>query len=257
MSRITLITIMALLAVAGFAVWMLAFDTKTTLQPDMDRGATAVDPEHAENAASPVNGNVATDSPGQETSSELESAETAAAQDNPALRQGKELVASNQSKVEALKQQRRDARRADRLPAEEKLLLGENLDIANSERILGASPEDFDQLFNDLQDQGFEDPLAYELTELYSDYLARSPGQGGGMPGSMELACGLRACIARSSAPGDQRAPALDAWQNDPNAPPTYALIEMPFELPDGTIEHRLLFTTDPGSNAITIPAFQ
>ncbi|MCA1778467.1 MAG: hypothetical protein LC637_03515 [Xanthomonadaceae bacterium] len=243
-------------AVAGVALWVYAFNTNSTLQPDIEHSSSAPDSEHAEGIVSPGEDKPSTNSAGQQTRSEIGSLEIADAQDNPARGQTKKLTASNQSKVEAL-QHRRDARRVDRLPSEEKLLLGENLDIANSERILSASPEDFDQLFDHLQEQGFEDPLAYELTELYSDYLARSLGPEGSTPGSTELACGLRACIARSSATGDVGGPALDAWQNDPDAPPIYALIEMPFVLPDGAIEHRLLFTTDPGSNAITIPAFQ
>lgn len=156
--------------------------------------------------------------------------------------------------VEQLRRLRREARTADRLEAEDPLLNGRSLSLPAIQELQMASPEEFDAVLDRLESEGMSDPLALELTEAYERFMNQGLDGEHGDFQMDRLACGLRTCIGESFADPALWDAALAHWQEG-YGPPLYAISEWPIQGPGGTtMGHRIIFSTDPENNSISIP---
>lgn len=178
----------------------------------------------------------------------------------PAPRRASEAWADSESgeglvrSVEQLRRLRREARTADRLEAEEPLLNGRSLSLPAIQELQMASPEEFDAVLDRLESQGMSDPLALELTDAYEQFMNLGLDGEHGDFQMDRLACGLRTCIGESFADPALWDAALAHWQEG-YGPPLYAVSEWPIQGPGGTTTgHRIIFSTDPENNSISIP---
>lgn len=157
--------------------------------------------------------------------------------------------------LDEVKKLRREIQQADRLSAESRILVGPRVDFPAAQNVLQSDLQSFDQSIEELRQQSLADHLASELTDLYSDYL------NGGLDTPdhdfylNDLVCGLRVCIGRSDVDQQAWRSAMDRWSQNPDAPPGFAMIDHTVRTPEGeAVEHRIIFTTDPESGAISIP---
>ncbi len=135
---------------------------------------------------------------------------------------------------------------------ESKLLNSGSLDQTNAARILKSS--NFEKTVRDLADSSKGNPLASDLTELFANSLREKISNESENLNIQEFSCGSILCMGSISAP-DSKAwnHASNELLNDKSAK-IYAFIEFDVPQANGTIEHRIIFSTDPSSNGIILP---
>lgn len=146
------------------------------------------------------------------------------------------------------------AKNMDHLPIESAVLLNGQIYVSAAESILGSDA--FASTLESLEQQMMQDPLAEALTNTYRDSIERQlAAQTDGLQVD-RLACGLRICMGSIHSQGltdEDWAAWLDAFGHNPETP-HYTLVDQTIDLGDDVAEHRLVFSTDPESNAIVVP---
>lgn len=121
------------------------------------------------------------------------------------------------------------------------------IDVKSSAAIMKG--EGFDRYMDALGEQASKEPLATDLTELYSTSANGAAESAEGVV-VRRVICGLKLCLASVIAPSpDAFAPWLRSFLANPSAHP-YALGRYNYKLPDGTIEFRMTLSTDPSINS-------
>lgn len=121
------------------------------------------------------------------------------------------------------------------------------IDVKSSAAIM--KDEEFDRYMDALAEQASKEPLAMDLTELYST-SANDAAQSAEGVAVGRVVCGMKLCLASVTAPSrDAFAPWLASFLSAPSAHP-YSLGRYDNKLPDGTIEIRMTFSTDPSINS-------
>ncbi len=109
--------------------------------------------------------------------------------------------------------------------------------------------EGFDSYLDALAQQASQEPLAVDLTELYSISASDAAKSVEGV-NVHRVVCGMKICLASVTAPSrDAFAPWFEAFLKNPSAQP-HGLGRYDNELPDGTFEFRLFFSTDQSTNS-------
>lgn len=104
--------------------------------------------------------------------------------------------------------------------------------------------EGFDRYMDALAKQASQEPLAMDLTELYS-IRAKDAAQSAPGVGVQRVICGMKMCLASVTSPSREAfAPWMVSFMANPSAQPsTFARYDS--QQPDGTFEFRITFTTD------------
>jgi hypothetical protein len=146
----------------------------------------------------------------------------------------------------------REIQNADRLPIESTLMAGKGLSL---ETVAALFETDlFQDALSELAAQSSSDPLASEMTGLLQEALAAQVSDAAGVRGG-EVACGLRLCVGRLDADGEVDIDAvLDATVASAGLP-QFVTMTRQVAQPNGAMEYRVVFSTDPTSRAIVVPA--
>jgi len=145
-------------------------------------------------------------------------------------------------------------RRANHLPAENLLVRNENIDLQSSTELLKSDETGYEEFLDALDEQSLDDSLAYELTDLYRDYLRNSLDTDGFDFSVDRLQCGLRTCAGRAVADSDQWQEYFDRIGAGENDLPVYSIVRHSYELENGLTENRFVFSIDPDSASIIVP---
>jgi hypothetical protein len=144
-----------------------------------------------------------------------------------------------------------DQRPPKRFLAEESRLIANSQLNQDAVKAALNSPQ-FNDFVRKMRDEMSANAAARDVGELYigaiKDSLLQTPGFR-----INEFACGITVCAGSIEAPSDDTS--WNTWTKkfDDNAnAPTYVFAELPIDRGDGVIEHRIVFSTDPYSNAIT-----
>jgi hypothetical protein len=144
---------------------------------------------------------------------------------------------------------------SDRLTAESILLRGNDIDSAAVAALL-KSDDRFDHALDRLWAEMAGDEDAAALGEAYATAIGSQVSDVEGLRLD-KLACGLRLCIASFL---DMRSG--DAWESwrgrfDSDVETPYGvLIEHEIDLGTGAAQRRVVFSTDPSTDAVVIPAY-
>ena len=137
------------------------------------------------------------------------------------------------------------------LPVETHLLTHEALDLSRYDVI--QSDDGFAAALERLAQESMDSPEATELTLAYESSIQLFLEHGEDVDYQLtELECGLRVCLGALSGAD------FHGWEQMlervAETSPYYAFAEHDVALPDGQIERRVLFTTDPSYGGVTIP---
>jgi hypothetical protein len=116
------------------------------------------------------------------------------------------------------------------------------------------SPQ-FNDFVRKMRDEMAADAAARDVGELYIGALRNNLLQTPDLRIS-EFACGITVCAGTIESSGES--PSWSQWTknfDDDTSAPTYVFAELPVDRDDGVIEHRFVFSTDPDSNALIVPA--
>ncbi|HEX6834734.1 MAG TPA: hypothetical protein VF132_14440 [Rudaea sp.] len=139
------------------------------------------------------------------------------------------------------------------LPAENQLVVDGQLSQDSAQSLLRSTR--FDDFVRSMRDQMIANAAAMDVGNLYisavRDHLRDISGVTMG-----EFACGVTLCVGSiETSDAGNADDAWSAWSNkfasDPNAP-TYTFLDAPVVHQNGLTQHRIVFSTDPESNAIT-----
>ncbi|MCK9488040.1 MAG: hypothetical protein M0Q42_01320 [Xanthomonadales bacterium] len=109
--------------------------------------------------------------------------------------------------------------------------------------------DSFHGLIDQLVEQGYSEPQAIDLTDLYTMSL-QAANIAAPDVSIHRLACGLKLCVLSAHTSAEE---AFDPWFGKFLSNPTakvYSVGRYDKVMADGVVEHRLLFSTDPENNA-------
>lgn len=142
---------------------------------------------------------------------------------------------------------------SDRLVTESMLLLGSDLDSNAASNLLRAE-DGFDKALGRMDDEMQRDPDAMALGDTYAQAIAAQLSSGDQALRLDRLACGLRLCVASFDDAADEAA--WEAWRQRFDADtetPHSVFVERSLARPDGSVERRVIFTTDPTSLGVNV----
>ena len=136
------------------------------------------------------------------------------------------------------------------LPAESQLIAKDQLNQDAAQRIL-RSPR-FDDFVRKMRDEMMANTAARDVGDLYIGAIRNNLNE---MPGLTleDFACGATICVGSIESAAEN--PVWDQWMkkfDDDSSVPTYVFVEAPVDLSGGVTQHRIVFSTDPDSNAVT-----
>lgn len=142
---------------------------------------------------------------------------------------------------------------ATRMPATERALLEHGMiRDASADRMLRTG--DFTAVVRRLAEEARDSPLAADLTELYSSSLRQRFTDEGGSLVLEDLACGNTVCMGLFTTTDEAAWERVDrAFMENPQAR-IFAIMDYVVRRDDGTIEHRIVFSTEQDSNGIALP---
>ncbi len=122
---------------------------------------------------------------------------------------------------------------------------GRGLDINSSSAVL--TNKRFERYMDALAAQASREPLAADLTKLYSGSATDGARSVEGVS-VRRVVCGLKVCLASGTAKSNEM---LKPWQTSfesNSSAPTYDSMAVQLRQPDGSVEFRMVFSTDPAS---------
>lgn len=129
---------------------------------------------------------------------------------------------------------------------------GDSLNMVNVGPMLKS--KDFLKAIQDLAQASRDNPLASDLTELFTESIQERFASDPEKLHLHALSCGTKLCIASiDSSDNEAWRRTSNAILNDKNAR-IYAFIEYAVGNSDGTVEKRVIFSTDPSTTGINEP---
>lgn len=137
------------------------------------------------------------------------------------------------------------------LAAEEQLLKENSISLAPVAALMKS--DKFDAFIDRISQEAVQEPLAQDVTELYKSSAedARSNAEDVVV---RNIACGMKMCaVSLTASASETFEPWLSRFMSNTSAP-TYSLGRHDKGMPNGLIERRIIFSTDPGTRGVYAP---
>lgn len=145
------------------------------------------------------------------------------------------------------------SRNSDRMVTESMLLMGNDLD-SNAAGSLLRAEDGFEKALDRMTDEMQSDADALALSETYAQAIGAQLSPGSRQLQLDRLACGLRLCAASFDDAADEAA--WNAWRQRFDGDletPHRVFVERTLVRPDGSVQRRVIFTTDPTSQGVDV----
>lgn len=111
----------------------------------------------------------------------------------------------------------------------------------------------FSKFVDALRSQSGSSPLATDINQMYGDAISEQVGKLGNEIQLRDFACGETICAGTIDSSSQN---AWGAWLKDNASDPrtkAYVFTEHQIDNGNGSVEHRFIFSTDPGSKKISV----
>ena len=133
------------------------------------------------------------------------------------------------------------------LPAEFRVLYEGQMDVREVLSLVKGAG--FDDFLGQLERQSRDSPLAQDIDALFDEGLRAMTNDSGSPVVLQRLACGMKVCAGRFDAPDEEGWQTYLAQFRANKSLRIYTYIDHGLTLDNGTLEKRIVFSTDPSAN--------